>query len=44
MERRYNRRALMDGIARLAAKSDYRLLMLLYSLWRYILGEDLPEE
>lgn len=40
MEIRYNRKALEEGIKRLVGKSDFRLLLLLYQLWRYILGEE----
>lgn len=40
MERRYNRKALEEGILRLSRKSDFRLLEILYLLLKYIHGED----
>ena len=40
MEKRYSRKALLDGIQRMAEESDYTLLLRIYELWRYILAKD----
>lgn len=40
MEIRYNRRSMMDGIQRLLAKSDYKLVQIIWMLLKYIHGED----